>query len=414
MALWHHPVHGRQGRHRNLRSGTDRHVTGQAGIGTGVGTGIGTGIGTAEPPLAGVRVVELTAIGPVPHAVMILGDLGAEVVRIERPDRGELQLIPSERDPVLRNRRLLRADLTDPSGLADVRRVIDRADVLVEGFRPGTAERLGLGPDEVCATNPGLIYGRMTGWGQDGPAAQTAGHDLNYLSMTGALHAMGRRGERPPVPLNLIADYGGGSMFLVVGVLAALVERSRSGRGQVIDAAMVDGVSVLLQPLQSWRSAGLVSEKREDNLLDGGAPYYDTYTCSDGEFVAVSAIEYRFYRELLTGLGLRGQDVPNRDDHSNWPALRELFTGIFASRARDHWARVFAGTDACVTPVLTVAEAENDPHLTARGEFHHQNGQLEVTAAPRFSRSASGGGGLAQWTNLDDVLAGWQARSPQE
>jgi len=377
-------------------------VTGRAGIAAG------------EPPLAGVRVVELAAIGPVPHAVMILGDLGADVVRIERPERGELQVIPSERDAVLRNRRLLRADLADPDGLAGVRRVIDRADVLIEGFRPGTAERLGLGPDEVCASNPGLVYGRMTGWGQDGPAAQTAGHDLNYLSMTGALHAMGRRGERPPVPLNLIADYGGGSMFLVVGVLAALLERARSGRGQVIDAAMVDGVSVLLQPLQSWRSAGLVSDERDNNLLDGGAPFYDTYACADGEFVAVSAIEYRFYRELVTGLGVREQDVPDRDDQSQWPALREFFAGIFASRTRDDWAEVFAGTDACVTPVLTVAEAESDPHLVARGEFNHRNGQLEVAAAPRFSRSTSGSGGLAQWVDLNDVLDSWEGQSAQE
>ena len=393
-------------------------MTGHAGIGA-IGTDgtdgtDGPETGAGEPPLAGVRVVELTAIGPVPHAVMILGDLGADVVRIERPDRGEMQVILSERDPVLRNRRLLRADLTDPDGLAGVRRVIDRADVLIEGFRPGTAERLGLGPDEVCASNPGLIYGRMTGWGQDGPAAQTAGHDLNYLSMTGALHAMGRRGERPPVPLNLIADYAGGSMFLVVGVLAALVERARSGRGQVIDAAMVDGVSVLLQPLQSWRSAGLLSDERDNNLLDGGAPFYDTYTCADGEFVAVSALEHRFYRELLAGLGLRAEDVPDRDDRSMWPALRELFTGIFASRTRDDWAKVFAGTDACVTPVLTVAEAESDPHLVARGEFHYRNGQLEVTAAPRFSRSTPGVGGLAQWTEIDAVLAAWPTRSPQQ
>jgi len=374
-------------------------VTGRAGIAAG------------GPPLAGVRVVELAAIGPVPHAVMILGDLGADVVRIERPERGELQVIPSERDAVLRNRRLLRADLADPDGLAGVRRVIDRADVLIEGFRPGTAERLGLGPDEVCASNPGLIYGRMTGWGQHGPAAQTAGHDLNYLSMTGALHAMGRRGERPPVPLNLIADYGGGSMFLVVGVLAALLERAGSGRGQVIDAAMVDGVSVLLQPLQSWRSAGLVSDERDNNLLDGGAPFYDTYTCADGEFVAVSAIEYRFYRELVTGLGVREQDLPDRDDQSQWPALREFFAGIFASRTRDDWAAVFAGTDACVTPVLTVAEAASDPHLVARGEFHHRNGRLEVTAAPRFSRSPAAIGEPARWTALDAVLAAWPGRS---
>jgi len=363
-----------------------------------------------EPPLAGIRVVELAAIGPAPHAVMLLADLGADVARIEREPRGELNPIPTDRDPVLRNRRVARADLADRSTRRLVHQLTDRADVLVEGLRPGAAERLGLGPDELRTTNPGLIYARLTGWGQHGPAARTAGHDINYLSVTGALHAIGRRDGRPPVPLNLIADYGGGSTFLVIGILAALVERTRSGRGQVIDAAMVDGVCSLLQPVLSWRAAGLWSDDRESNLLDGGAPYYDTYTCADGRYVAVGAIERRFYAGLLAGLGLAADDLPDRDDRAAWPALRQVFAEVFARRSRDEWTAVFQGTDACVTPVLSFAEAERFPQMRARAGRHRPDGVGEPAAAPRFSRSPAAASSWATFAGLQELLSSWPVR----
>ena len=363
----------------------------------------------SQPPLSGIRIVELAGIGPLPFAGMMLGDLGADVVLVARPTRGELDLVPPERDPVLRNRRIVRADLADPDQLAGVLELIDRADVLVEGYRPGVAERLGVGPAVVCARNPRLIYGRMTGWGQDGPAVQTAGHDLNYISVTGALHAMGRRGERPPVPLNLLGDYGGGAMFLVTGVVAALVERTRSGRGQVIDAAMVDGVAALLQPLLSWRAAGIWSDEREHNLLDGAAPFYDTYACADGRYVAVSAIEKRFYTELLAGIEVRDDELPDRDDPAQWPELKVLLSRHFARKSRDEWVAIFAGTDACVTPVLSFAEAETDPRMADRGTLRRRDGRLEVAPAPRFSRSGQPAGDAAVRLGLDEVLRSWPA-----
>ncbi|MET0864910.1 MAG: CaiB/BaiF CoA-transferase family protein [Nakamurella sp.] len=368
---------------------------------------------TAEPtPLAGTRVVEFAGIGPTPLACMMLSDLGADVVRVRRPGAGELDVIPrDQRDPVLRGRRIVEADLTDPAAHHAVTQLINRADVLVEGFRPGVMEKLGFGPDDCLARHPGLIYGRMTGWGQSGPDASTAGHDLNYLAVTGALHAIGRAGERPPVPLNLIGDYGAGSTFLVMGVLAALLERGRSGRGQVIDAAMVDGVSTLLQPVLSWRAAGLWTDDRESNLLDGAAPYYDTYTCADGRFVAVGAIENRFYAELLTGLGLIDDELPDRADRSNWPELRTILKRAFRSRTRDEWAAVFGGSDACVTPVLTFAEAADHQQLQSRGSLYLRAGRLEAAAAPRFSRSAVGTNATAVPVDLVDVLTSWPARA---
>jgi alpha-methylacyl-CoA racemase len=338
----------------------------------------------APGPLAGTRVLELASIGPGPHAAMVLADLGADVVRVERPGP-PAGLGPG--DVTLRGRRWVRADLKKSDDLALVLRLVEAADVLVEGFRPGVAERLGVGPDECLARNPRLVYGRMTGWGQQGPRAAQAGHDLNYLSLTGALAAMGRPGSPPSPPLNLVADYGGGSMLLLVGVLAALVERERSGRGQVVDAAMVDGVSLLAQLVWSMRGVSAWSDQRGANLLDGGAPFYDCYACADGRFVAVAALEPPFYAQLLAGLGLDAASLPAQYDTSGWPELRRRFAEVIARRSREEWAAVFDGTDACVTPVLTWDEAAATPHLQSRGTIVERDGAVQAAPAPRFSRS---------------------------
>jgi alpha-methylacyl-CoA racemase len=341
-------------------------------------------------PLQGLRVVELAGIGPGPHAAMILGDLGADVVRIERPSGG--RGVPrGVRDSMLRNRRSVAADLKSDEGRDLVLRLIAKADVLIEGYRPGVTERLGLGPEDCAKTNERLVYARMTGWGQTGPRALQAGHDINYISLNGLLHAVGRKGERPVPPLNLAGDFGGGSMFLIVGILAALWERQTSGKGQVVDAAMIDGSSVLMQMMWGFRANGMWSDERGTNMLDTGAPYYDTYECSDGRYVAVGAIEPQFYAQLLGGLGLDAAGLPNQNDVSRWPELRAAFTEAFAARDRDHWAKVFDGTDACVTPVLSFAEVETEPHITERGTFYHDvsvvGDNLEPSPAPRFSRS---------------------------
>ncbi|WP_026926143.1 CaiB/BaiF CoA transferase family protein [Granulicoccus phenolivorans] len=334
-------------------------------------------------PLAGLRVVELAGIGPGPHAAMVLADLGADVVRIDRPVPPGAEAGPV--DWLLRGRRSVAADLKSPADRDLVLDLIERADVLIEGFRPGVAERLGVGPEDCRVRNPRLIYGRITGWGQEGPRAHTAGHDLNYLSLTGGLYAIGRRGERPVPPLNLVADIGGGSLMLLIGVLAALLERGRTGRGQVIDAAMVDGTATVLQLVLGWRGMGLWGDERGTNLLDGGAPFYDTYACAGGGYVAVAALEPQFYAELLAGLGLAPGDLPERDDPANWPDLRAVFTAAFAARSREEWTAVFAGTDACVTPVRSFAEAAEDPHLAARGSLVEWGGVSQAAAAPRFS-----------------------------
>lgn len=337
-------------------------------------------------PLHGVRVVELAGLGPCPHAAMVLADLGADVVRVDRP--GGAALGP-ERDVLLRGRRSVTADLKDPAGLQLVQALAARADVLIEGFRPRVMERLGLGPDELTAANPRLVYGRITGWGQDGPMAPRVGHDLNYLGLTGVLSAIGRTGERPVPPLNLVADFGGGSMLLVVGVLAALVERERSGRGQVVDAAMVDGVATLSQMLWSFRSQGLWADERGANWLDGGAPFYDTYTCADGRYVAVAPIEPQFWQRTLEVLGLADEGLPSHLDATGWPTLRARLTQVFATRTRDEWAAAFDGVDACVTPVVELAEAGGQPHLVARGTYVEVDGVQQAAPAPRFSRTPS-------------------------
>jgi alpha-methylacyl-CoA racemase len=368
-------------------------------------------------PLVGLRVIELAGIGPGPHAAMLLADLGADVVRIERPPEsgaGGLQLVPGAADQLLRSRRSVLCDLKDPAGRETLLRLVKRADVLIEGLRPGVTERLGVGPAECHARNPALVYARMTGWGQEGPLADRAGHDINYIALSGVLHAVGTAGGKPVPPLNLVADFGGGSMFLVVGVLAALWERERSGAGQVIDAAMVDGVSVLAQLCWSLRACGLWSEQRGANLLDSGAPFYDTYACSDGGYVAVGALEPRFYAALLAGLGLAEADLPGQLDPAGWPVLRQRFAEAFASRSRDEWEAVFTGTDACVAPVLSFAEVPTHPHMAARGTVITVGGVPQAAPAPRFSRTRPDRPTPPREPGADtaEVLADWDVLPP--
>lgn len=330
-------------------------------------------------PLASLKVVEFSGLGPAPLAGQLLADLGARVTTIDRA--------VGPADPTDINRRGKRSvvlNLKSRSGLEAARRVIAASDVLIEGFRPGVMERLGLGPDDCPKT---LIYGRMTGWGQDGPLSQTAGHDINYLAVTGALHAMGQ-GDRPPMPpLNLVADYGGGTMFLLFGILAAVIERGISGKGQVVDAAMVDGVPAMMGLVHGMLAKGAWGETREDNWLDGAAPFYRCYVCSDGKFIAVGALESQFYAVLLDRLGLPETYCASQNDKATWPARREEFTAIFETRTRDEWADVFEGSDACVAPVLTFSESLNYPHLATRRTFVQHHGVMQSSRAPRFSRS---------------------------
>ncbi|MFD4182110.1 CaiB/BaiF CoA transferase family protein [Rhodococcus sp. NPDC058514] len=336
-------------------------------------------------PLAGVRVVELAGIGPGPHAALLLADLGADVVRVQRAG-----MIPSAEQPhdqTQRGRRIVEANLKDPADIEAVLGLLERADVLIEGFRPGVTERMGLGPDAALERNPRLVYGRMTGWGQEGPLAQSAGHDINYISLTGVLHAIGRQGERPVPPLNMVGDFGGGSMFLVFGILAALVERQNSGKGQVVDAAMVDGTLALSHMIWSFRGTGLWSDERGVNMLDTGAPYYDTYETADGKYMAVGAIEHQFYAVLLQGLELDPAELPAQNDKTAWPELRKVFAERFLSKTRDEWAAIFDGTDACTTPVLTFAEAPDNAHIAARGSLVELDKVTQHRPAPRFSRT---------------------------
>ncbi|MGK2316868.1 CaiB/BaiF CoA transferase family protein [Gordonia rhizosphera] len=339
-----------------------------------------------DGPLSAIRVVEFAGIGPGPHAAMMLADLGADVIRVQRP--GDLTPAGRNADALLRGRRVVEANLKDPADRDTILGLVAKADVVLEGFRPGVMERLGFGPDKLAEINPGLVYGRMTGWGQEGPRADRAGHDINYISLTGMLHAIGRKDDRPVPPMNLAGDFGGGSMFLVMGVLAALLERQTSGRGQVVDAAMVDGASVLGQMMWAFRGMGMWSDTRGVNMLDTGAPYYEVYETSDGKYMAVGAIEPQFYAELLTGLGLADADLPAQNDIANWPKLKQIFTDTFASRTRDEWAKVFEGTDACTSPVLTFAEAPSDPHMAARANLVEIDGVMQAQVAPRFSRTS--------------------------
>src|SRR3984885_16089885 len=334
-------------------------------------------------PLDGVRVIELGGIGPGPHAAMVLADLGADVVRVRRP--GGLTMPAEHLDLLHRGKRIVDLDVkTDPQALLEL---AARAYVLLDCFRPGTCERLGIGPDDCAAVNPRLIFARITGWGQHGPLAATAGHDINYLSQTGALSALGYA-DRPPLPpLNLVADFGGGSMLVLLGIVVALYERERSGRGQIVDAAMVDGVSVLAQMMWTMKGIGSLRDQRESFLLDGGAPFYRCYEASDGKYLAVGAIEPQFFAALLAGLGLPADEVPNQLDIGSFPQMHAQFAERFASRTRDDWTQVFAGTDACVTPVLTWGEAATNDHLRARSTVITAHGVEQAAPAPRFSRT---------------------------
>jgi alpha-methylacyl-CoA racemase len=341
-------------------------------------------------PLAGHRIIEMAGIGPAPFAAMLLADMGAEVVRVDR--RGEADLgLPGRRDvkfDVLhRGRRSIAVDVKAEAGREVVKRLAAKADAIVEGFRPGVMERLGLGPDRLLALNPKLVFGRMTGFGQDGPLASAAGHDIDYIGLSGVLHAIGRKGEAPVPPLNLVGDFGGGGMFLAFGVVCALLEAQRSGQGQVVDAAMVDGSATLMAPMFGLYSQGSWKDERGVNVLDTGAPWYDTYATKDGKWLAIGAIERRFYQELVERLGLKLSDLPKQHDRHGWPELKRRFAEAIAAKTRDEWEQIFAGSDACVAPVLSLAEVAQHPHNTARGTFVTRDGVLQPAPAPRFSRT---------------------------
>ncbi len=339
-------------------------------------------------PLSGYRIIEIAGIGPGPFCAMMLADMGAEIIRIDRSvGRTRSIEVDDTLDLSARGRRSIALDLKKAEAISVVLRLCAQADGLIEGFRPGVMERLGLGPEACLAANPSLIYGRMTGWGQDGPLAQTAGHDINYLALSGNLHMFGRREERPSAPLNVVADMGGGGLMLALGMLAALLERHRSGQGQVVDAAMFEGAAVLATSVWAQRAMGWWRDERGANLLDSGAHFYEVYETSDGRHMAVGAIEPQFYALVLKGLGLDATSLPAQMDRNSWPAMKQRFANAFRSRTRADWQAVFNGTDACVSPVLTPLEAAEHPHAQARGSFRKMRGQPHPGPAPRFSRS---------------------------
>ena len=357
-------------------------------------------------PLSGLRILEFDGLGPVTFAGMVLADLGAEVLRLTRSATAGAPAFSDVGGEILhRGRPAVAVDLKDPADLERVRALVDSADALIEGFRPGVMERLGLGPEACAARNPRLVFGRITGWGQSGPMAREVGHDLNYIALSGALSMMGEPDRPPRPPLNVVGDYGGGAMVLVVGVLAALLEARTTGRGRVVDAAMTDGSALLTSLFHALGARGLWHEARGANLLDGGAPFYRCYTCRDGRFVAVGALEPQFYAALLEGLGVAAAEAP-QFDMTGWPALHARFAEVFASRDRDEWAAHFAGTDACVTPVLTVAEAPGHPHNAARGTFVKQ-GVVQPAPAPRFDGAAPAPEPQPAPLSIDDAVARW-------
>lgn len=339
-------------------------------------------------PLQGVRIVEFAGIGPAPLCAMLLADLGATVIRVDRKTPADIGLSrPLKYDLVLRNRKTIRVDLKDPKGMELVHDLVDKADAVIEGFRPGVMERLGLGPDDCLARNPRLVYGRVTGWGQDGPLAHSAGHDINYIAITGVLNAIGRKGEAPTVPLNILGDYAGGSLYLALGILSGILEARSSGKGQVVDTAIVDGVTSLMTILFGLWQAGMVSTERGSNLLDSGAPFYDVYPCADGKYVSVGPIERKFYLQLLEKLELDAPELQKPNDPGTWPAIRQAFSDCFKRHPQAYWVDKLEGTDCCFAPVLDMQEAQEHPQLKARETFIDVNGVVQPAPAPRFSRT---------------------------
>jgi alpha-methylacyl-CoA racemase len=361
-------------------------------------------------PLHGYRIVELGAIGPGPFCAMMLADMGADVIRLDRHEAADLGLKRETRFATLnRGRKSVAINLKSPAAAEVVMRLVKSADGLIEGFRPGVTERLGIGPDDCLRANPRLVYGRITGWGQQGPLAQDAGHDINYLAISGALHGIGRKGAPPSPPSNLLADMAGGGMYLAFGMVCAILEASRSGKGQVVDAAMVDGVASLLTSVSGMYAAGLLNDDRGENYYDSGAPWYDCYETADGKFISVGSIEKRFYQTLIRILGLEQQPLPDQHDRQRWPELRRHFEAAFRTRTRDEWTKLFDGQDACIAPVLTLKEAQHHPHMKARAAFIEIAGVLQPAPAPRFSRTEPDlpGPPPEPGANTEEALADW-------
>src|SRR5712692_1461916 len=340
--------------------------------------------------LSGYRVIELAGIGPAPMCAMMLSDMGAEVLRIDRTADAGLGIAMETKYNLLnRGRRSVAFDLKRPEAAEALLRLVERADALIEGFRPGVMERLGIGPDQCLAHNPRLVYGRMTGWGQEGPLAHAAGHDINYIALTGALHSIGRKGEAPVPPLNLVGDFGGGGVYLALGVVAGLLEAQKSGKGQVVDVAMIDGAASLMAAIYGLRAAGLWSDQRGENILDTGAHYYNVYETCDGKYVAIGSIETKFYAELLRLTGLESERLPRQNDRSFWPALQERLAAIFRTKTRDEWCHIMEGSEVCFAPVLNMQEAPSHSHNRERGTFVECGGVVQPAPAPRFSRTPS-------------------------
>ena len=338
-------------------------------------------------PLSGFRILELAGIGPGPFCGMMLADQGAEVIRIDRP--GGNPNAGSSHDVLFRNRRTLALNLKHPDGVAALLKLCEKADAIYEGYRPGVAERLGVGPQDCMARNPKLVYGRMTGWGQSGPIAHAAGHDINYIALTGALHAIGRTGERPVPPLNLLGDFGGGGMLMAYGIVCALLEAQKSGKGQVVDAAMIDGVSALMAMFYGLKNNGLFDDRRGTHLLDTGAPFYDVYETKDGKYISVGALESQFYDCLKEKAGLSETDFGVQNDQSKWPRQKEKLAAIFRTRTRQEWCEIMEGSDVCFAPVLGLEEAPQHPHNAARNTFVKIGDSFQPAPAPRFNRTVS-------------------------